>query len=124
MPTVYYYRGGQRPIKASAADTVSGITNPAQTYLIYTNPVAVKKLTNDDDASNNVNDLWPRPRHGIIQVLGGVVRFAYGTNPSATKGIQVEDGGLIDFDNQPELITDIRFIAESGTPVVTFLPLG
>lgn len=125
MATIYTYDGGRRPINSGAVDTVTGITNPTQTWLVYTNPATPKAFTTDDDNSNNIDDFIPHVRHGQVYVTGGTVRYLTNNGtPTTAIGRLIADGGTVEFVNQPEILHSMKFITASGTPTVYLFPEG
>ena len=125
MATCYTYDGGRFPILSGHVDTVLNHTNPTETWLVYTNPVAATQLTDDDDNTLTIDSFHPEIRHGKLYVTGGTIRYLTNDGvPTAAIGQLLADGGEKEWENQPAILHKLTFIAASGTPVVYFFPEG
>lgn len=123
--TCFIYDGGRRPVRPSAKDPISGITNPAQNYLVYTDPATAGgvSLTTADDNGNTIDSFAPEVRHGWLVADVGEIRFIpSGGTVTTAIGIPLTDGEKIQFVNQPELLHTLKFLKVGANATVYFFP--
>ena len=109
-----------RLIPVSTVHPITGVTSPAQNWLIYTLTGAVQTTAaaGADDNSLDIAD-FPYARHAWIQARGNDVSIAFGVNPAAANFL-LANGETMRIENQPDAIGKLRFIGASaaGTLVI------